>query len=237
MKKLILCALLIASGMVCRAQMADVSKPKALLAGVQSNMYNPVLSEDGTKLLFSASDFTDLRMYDFNNNVTVAVEATRQKAFKAHFKANKLSFGTSGARTDGKSLYITVDGVEKACRPVEGSNGYCWGKMSPDGTKVVFLAAGKGLYVADINGDVIAALGNYSAPVWFGNSHLVGENSTDDGHQYHSSQILLLDLDGNSQQLTRPESMSMSPAAAIDANRVVYTTVDGRLYELTVTLK
>lgn len=31
--------------------------------------------------------------------------------------------------------------------------------------------------------------------------------------------------------------MSMNPAAAISANRVVYNTIDGRLYEMTVTLK
>ena len=63
-------------------------------------------------------------------------------------------------------------------------------------------------------------------------------NAKDDGHQYMSSQIVLLSADGKQvQDLTKPESMSMNPAAAISANRVVYNTIDGRLYEMTVTLK
>ena len=85
---------------------------------------------------------------------------------------------------------------------------------------------------------MIARPGNYESPAWFGNDHLVVQNATDDGHQLHSSQILLLSLDGSEkQELTKPESMTMTPTASIKANKVVYSTITGRLYEMDVKLK
>lgn len=220
------------------AQLAYVSAPRALLNGVQSGMYNPVLSADGTMLMFSQDDYSDLRVYDFKDNVTEKVSATRRQAFRAHFTGEAVSFDTPQVRCEGSVIYISVRGVEKGYTPVECSAGYCWPSVSPDGTKVVFLAAGKGLVICDLKGNVLSQPGNYEAPVWFGNDHLVVQNATDDGHQIQSSQILLLTADGSATQaLTRPESMSMSPAAAIAADRVVYSTIDGRLYELTVKLR
>ena len=121
---------------------------------------------------------------------------------------------------------------------VHGYAGYCWPSLSPDGTKVMFVAAGKGIYITDLKGCILSQPGKYEAPVWYGNNHIVAMNAKDDGHQYMSSQIVLLSADGKQvQDLTKPESMSMNPAAAISANRVVYNTIDGRLYEMTVTLK
>lgn len=237
-KYLLVAAALLAMG-CAQAQLAEVSKPKALLQGVQSNMYNPVLSADGNQLMFSHNDYSDLRVYDFTDNVTRKVNANRRQAFKARFVGDKVSIdAASSVRCEGSTIYITVGGTETGYSPVECAAGYCWASPSPDGSKVVFLAAGKGLVVMDLKGNVLSRPGNYEAPVWFGNNHLVVQNATDDGHQIHSSQILLLTADGSQkQELTRPESMSMTPAAAIAANRVVYSTIDGRLYELEVKLK
>ena len=163
-------------------------------------------------------------MYDFKDNVTVKLNATKEQAFKARFVGNETSFDAPKVRTEGSELIITRNGVEKRYTPVECTAGYCWASMSPDGKKVVFLAAGKGLVVTDMEGRVIARPGNYESPAWF--------------HQLHSSQILLLSLDGSEkQELTKPESMTMTPTASIKANKVVYSTITGRLYEMDVKLK
>lgn len=238
MKKLILCAACLLGGLLTQAQIADVSAPRPLLKGVQSNIYNPVLSADGTKLLFSHSDFSDLRMYDFNDNVTVKLAADRREAFDAHFSGTEVTYAKPSVRCDGAKVIITVNGKERSFSPVQCDAGYCWASLSPDGKKVVFLAAGKGLVVMDLNGNILSRPGNYEAPVWYGNNHLVVQNATDDGHQLRSSQILLLTADGTTTQaLTKPESMAMTPAASIEAGRVVYSTIDGRLYEMNVNLK
>lgn len=238
MKKLILCAACILGTLWAQAQIAEVSTPRPLLKGVQSNIYNPVLSADGTKLIFTQSDYSDLRVYDFTDNVTKKINADRRQGFNARFDGTEVTFKPTAVRCDGAKVIITVNGKERSFSPVQCDAGYCWASLSPDGKKVVFLAAGKGLVVMDLNGNILSQPGNYEAPVWFGNDHLVVQNATDDGHQLHSSQILLLTADGSQvQALTKPESMSLSPAASIQANRVVYSTIDGRLYEMEVILK
>lgn len=215
------------------ADLAEVSTPVRLLGGVQSDMYNPVLSTDGSKLTFSRADYSNLREYDFNDNVTVNIGVTRAQAL--NYRPDQAAVSV---HSEGSELVITEHGTERRLHPVDCAAGYCWASISPDGTKIVFLAAGKGLVVCDMQGNVLSRPGNFEAPVWFGNDYLVVQNATDDGHQIHSSQIVLLKADGSAMQaLTKPESMAMTPAASISAGRIVYSTIDGRMYQMNVKLK
>lgn len=299
MKRLTL-GLCMAISLAASAQLADVGRPEAIMQGTHSDLYNPVLSRDGSKLLFSAADYSNLRIYDFASGAAATICTDARSGFDAQFTADgceviyvsqtdgadgrkyrrlrsydiargananlteparrieRPALGTEAidaridgttrrlgkravsraVRTEGSTLYITVDGKESAYSPVASEAGYLWESLSPDGTKVMFVAAGKGIVVTDLKGNVLARPGNYEAPVWFGNDHIVAMRATDDGHQYRSSQILLLSADGSaSQELTRPESMSMFPAASAEGGKVVYNTVDGRLYQLSVKLK
>lgn len=238
MKKLLITLTAVFSLAFVNAQMATVSTPQPLLKGVESDLYHPVLSADGTQLLFSNADYSNLRTYDFTSGAVKKIQADKDASLKAHFVDNKLSLETSASvRTDGSTLFINVNGVEKSFSPVESYAGYVWPSISPDGTKVMFVAAGKGIVIVDLNGNIISRPGKYEAPVWFGNDNILVQNATDDGHQFTSSQILLLNLDGTeSQAITHPESMTFSPAASIENGRVVYTTIDGRLYEVNVKL-
>ena len=64
--------------------------------------------------------------------------------------------------TRGATLYIVDEGgVTRSLQPVKNSNGYLWAKLSPDGTKVLFEAAAKGLFVCDLEGNVVAKLGEF----------------------------------------------------------------------------
>lgn len=263
------------------AQIADVSAAEPLLRGTQSNLYNPVLSPDGSRLLFSDADYSNLRMYDFSLGATVTVSPEARSGYDARFdtdgrgvtfttqapdhtggylrtvchydidsqtsravapaarrvQATPFRSGGSAVRTEDATLYITADGREQAYTPVDAV-AYLWASLSPDGTKAMFVAAGKGVYITDLQGRVLSFAGNYEAPVWFGNDCIVAQKSTDDGHQYRSSQIVLVKADGSAvQEITRPESMTFTPAASIAAGRIVYSTIDGYLYQVTATLK
>lgn len=241
-KKILLSALALTACVWTQAQIAEVSAPRPLLKGTQSEMYYPVLSADGTQLMFSKADYSDLRVYNYASGATKAVNTTRPEAFRARFVGDKVSTAQPATGTSvsvkGSKLIITTNGTSREYTPVDCYAGYCWPSLSPDGTKVMFVAAGKGIYITDLKGNILSHPGKYEAPVWYGNNHIVAMNAKDDGHQYMSSQIVLLSTDGAQvQNLTKPESMSMYPAAAISANRVVYNTIDGRLYEMTVTIK
>lgn len=141
-------------------------------------------------------------------------------------------------RTEGSQLIISRNGVEKSYTPVESVSGYIWASVSPDNTKIVFFSGAKGLIVTDLEGNILSRPGKYEAPSWFGNNHLVVQNATDDGHQLHSSQILLITLDGKqTQRLTAPESMTMEPEGDAESCTVWFSTIDGLNYRQSVKLK
>ena len=71
MKKLLLSVMAFVGVVSMNAQIADVESVTPLLKGVESEMHNPVLSADGSQLLFSECDYTGLRLEDFNDNVVV----------------------------------------------------------------------------------------------------------------------------------------------------------------------
>ena len=141
----------------------------------------------------------------------------------------------SAAWTEGSRVYVTVNGEERVFSPVDSWAGYLWASLSPDGRRVAFFAAGKGIVVIDLRGQVLAMLGNYEMPCWYNNDYLVAQNAKDDGHQFTSSQIVLLKADGTWQtELTRPESMTMHPTCG--GGKIVYTTIDGILHEMKINI-
>lgn len=279
------------------AQIAKVESVTPLLKGVESDVHHPVLSVDGSRLLFSSCNYTGLRMYDFNDNVVTKVSNEERAGFDASFSpdgseiyfvtqirdgvrnlrqvkkyniasrqiaemtqqgrvvgrpiATAKGFATTvdgtliatdakatRVRTEGSQLFITQNGVEKAYTPIKGSVGYIWASLSPDGSKVMFFAAAHGIVITDLDGNILSMPGNYEAPVWYGNNHIVAMNATNDGYNYHSSQIVLLSVDGSQkQELTKPESMTMNPTASFESGKIVYATIDGRLYQMNINLK
>jgi len=298
MRKTIL-MLALAAVATMNAQIATVVSTTPILKGVESDMNSPVLSPDGTKLLFCAANYSNLRMFDFVTGEITQVAKEDRAGFDAVFTPDskeiyfvterdhdhglkmrqlkkydiataktealseemrlvmrpavdnagyrvitdkkKLSKGkvALSVRVKESKLIITRNGVDHEYSPVDVYAGYLWPTLSPDGTKVAFVAAGKGVYVTDLEGNILAHLDNrrYEAPSWYGNDYIVTQLTTDDGHQLHSSQLVICSADGKvSQALTAPESMTMSPAADIDNNRIIYATVDGLLYEMKISL-
>jgi hypothetical protein len=163
-----------------------------------------------------------------------AVPASKGGAVKAPGRGYSSSADIgSAAWTEGSRVHVAVGGEERVFSPVDSWAGYLWASLSPDGKRVAFFAAGKGIVVIDLRGQMLAMLGNYEMPCWYNDDYLVAQNAKDDGHQFTSSQIMLLKADGSWQaELTKPASMAMHPTCGGD--RIVYTTVDGLLYEMKI---
>lgn len=135
--------------------------------------------------------------------------------------------------TTGSQLVVNIDGKESRYTPVESYAGYLWASVSPKGDKIAFFAAGKGIVVTDLQGKVLAQLGNYEMPCWYNNDYLVAQNASDDGYQYTSSQILLLKADGTFRhELTSKTSMTMQPTCG--GGKIAYTTIDGNITLITI---
>jgi len=164
------------------------------------------------------------------------VPATRGGALRApgHDYKSGGDIG-SAAWAEGSTLHVIVGGDERVFSPVNSWAGYLWASLSPDGKRVAFFAAGKGIVIIDLRGQMLAMLGNYEMPCWYNNDYLVAQNAKDDGHQFTSSQIMLLKADGTfTAELTKPSSMAMQPTCG--GGRIVYSTIDGLLYEMKINI-
>lgn len=98
--------------------------------------------------------------------------------------------------TRGDMLYL-VDGsgTTRALHPVKESNGYLWAALSPDGTRVLFEAASRGLFVCDLNGTIVAELGEFLMPCWYNNDYIIAMSNAGNTRT-NGSRIWLLGVDG-----------------------------------------
>ena len=124
--------------------------------------------------------------------------------------------------TRGSTLYLVdATGVSRALQPVDDSNGYLWASFSPDGTRVMFEAASHGVVVCDLNGSVIAELGEFLMPCWYNNDYIVAMSSEGSTH-VSDSRIWLLSIDGSViKPLTPKGEHAAQPMTA--GGKVVYT--------------
>lgn len=264
MKKQLLLACM-ASALTLSAQNVVVGTPQQLLKGVETAAYMPVLSKDGSMMLYNIDVNKGLKMYSFADDVSMTIEngdvfvlnagfdgtdnvtydksvpsgallersavSYNMNSHKAVAKVRKTASKGVEVSVDGSKLLISINGTVREYTPVECHAGYLCASVSPNGKYIAFQAGGKGVFITDLEGKIVASLGKYEFPAWCGNDYVVVQNATDDGHQLHSSQILLLKSDGSQQvQLTKPVSMSLNPTASADGSKVVYNTIDGRLY-------
>lgn len=100
------------------------------------------------------------------------------------------------AYTRGDQLMLVdATGVTRSLQPVKDSNGYLWASLSPDGTKVLFEAAARGLFVCDLNGRIIAELGEFLMPCWYNNDYIIAMSNAGNP-RISGSRIWLLSVDG-----------------------------------------
>lgn len=132
-------------------------------------------------------------------------------------------------------IYVVDGGKTTTLSPVSGSVGYLWASVSPDGSKICFEAAGKGVYVVNRQGRVLARLGYYMMPCWFGNNHIVAMNSSHGNIKIPGYMIYMLRADGNgAQALTDAKDGCIQPM--VSGNKVICTTKVGGVRILDVKL-
>ena len=104
----------------------------------------------------------------------------------------------------------------------------------PDGTKVCYFVCGRGCYVCDLKGNIVAELGKLHAAKWLDNNTIVAMNDTDNGVVITSSAIVAASLDGKRQTLTDAGMKAMYPYATADGKKVVFTTDEGETYMINI---
>lgn len=226
--------------------------------------YNPVISADGKSIIARNANYLKQTMSLYKINVdtkeTVTLAQDIEHINNIDFNGNNVTFATNGrtfkkSAITGKSInstepsiYVTEEdlklvvynnGVRTVVDPLSTSSrdvNYCWSSISPDKTKLLFVA-GNNAYVSDLNGKNLINLGAIHAPVWRGNDFVVGMLDEDNGHYYTASDIVIIKAKKGAQiQLLTPASseIKMYPSVSEDGNKIAYHTTDGKIYIMTI---
>ena len=157
-------------------------------------------------------------------------------------KMEKKALGSDKAKVEmpvvyvnqNHQLFVNNNGKTKQLAPLGNQCRYIWPSVSPDGTKALFFVSGKGAYVCNIDGSGVQSLGIVRAPKWYGNNLIVGMNDQDNGEVYTSSEIVVVDLQGNRQVLTDSNVIAMCPQPSADGSKIAFSTPTGEAYIINI---
>lgn len=163
------------------------------------------------------------------------VKGTKGLALIGESKSRDLKKAGTVAWTQGDRLMISVNGKVRQLRPVQGTVGLLWASVSPDGTRVAFEAATKGVYVCDLDGNHLTSLGMYLMPCWYNNDYLVAMSNAGN-IRISGSNIHLLKADGSfAQPLTDSKIAAIQPMVSND--KIVFTTKAGVVHVMTLSIQ
>ncbi len=133
-------------------------------------------------------------------------------------------------------LVLYKNGTRTELYPHGTDVNYIWSSISPDGTKILFNTR-KGTAVCDLNGKELVNLGNYNAPVWYGNDYVVATLEENDGHNYTGGAVVILSVDGQlKQQLTDMTEIAMTTSASYETGQIAYDDLDGNIRLMQISL-
>ncbi|MBQ2490686.1 MAG: hypothetical protein II539_03240 [Muribaculaceae bacterium] len=163
------------------------------------------------------------------------VKGTKGLALVGESKSRDLKKAGTVAWTQGDRLMISVNGKVRQLRPVQGTVGLLWASVSPDGTRVAFEAATKGMYVCDLDGNHLTSLGMYLMPCWYDNDYLVAMSNAGN-IRISGSNIHLLKADGSfARPLTDSKIAAIQPM--VSGDKIVFTTKAGVVHVMTLSIQ
>ncbi len=156
------------------------------------------------------------------------------QAEKKVYRSAKITKPYAFTRAD--RLYVVQGKRTTVSQPAGPCAGYLWAQVSPDGTRVLFEAAGRGLYVCDISGNVIQRLDKCLMPSWYDNTHILAMGNNGNVQRDIQSEIIMLDTNaGSAPMLLTAQEGGIQPAVGPD-RQIVYTTKQGTVKLMTLTI-
>ena len=200
-------------------------KYSSLIAQSLSSM-NEIVIEANTRNL---SEAVVLK----NGNAAYTKEEKLQVADINSGKSLSASTSEPVVYIENGAISMFNNSTKKILKPL-GEGNYLWQSISPDGTKLLFTAAGKGTFISDLKGKIITNRGYANAPRWSPNGkYVVYMNDKDDGHKLLSSDVYIIGADGQYRtRVTSTEDAIEIYPEWLTSNKILYGTTGGVIYSI-----
>lgn len=231
MKRLIFLCSIIALTFPADAQSIRVKKIRQVR--VEHDAYHPSFKDNSHLILLSGRDQQPVSLYNTRTRRDKPVSELQMEPGSNH------AAGAIQAKVDGKKIEMTIPGKAPVKIAPVGEVFYIWVSVSPDQQRLLFTAAGKGTYVSDLDGNIMADLGILNAPSWLNNEWVLGMNDRDDGHQVISSDVHAVHVEsGRRENLTAEiQGIALYPKASTDADRVAFHNLKGEVFTMKIKIK
>jgi len=223
--------------------------------------YAPIYSATGQKIYYRADEYEGIKKYSSLVEYDLKTKTENKLIERQRFVSapqpcgNNLIYTVENnlkrSRIDNhsedrndKEIYVMIEnqkialyinGTKTILAPLNEGN-YIWPQLSPDRSRLMFTFTGKGTYISDLNGSNLVQLGYLNAPQWLNNSWVAGMRDKDNGYFFTESDLYAVSTDGkNTVRLTQtPEIIEMYPSSTATGDRIVYHTIKGEIYMLSL---
>ena len=197
--------------------------------------YNVQVSQDGKEVVYRETSF-DRNNLRQNKIIRMNMSNQRQNVVARGQRDMKLMATSDNLTTiviADRKIVLKHNGLSTTLAPNGMNESYLWPSVSPDGKKICYYVAGKGCFVANIDGSNPQFIArDCRAAKWYNNNTIVAMADEDDGHFTTASAIVAYSLNGQKQVLTSNKMIAMYPYAA--ENMIVFSTLKGETYMLNI---
>jgi hypothetical protein len=190
------------------------------------------LNDNSNKII--QKDLRNVKLLNYRQSNTVGY-ASENGIMKVETSAENSSSEIS-VIADAEGIHLFIGGKEKTLKPL-GDGNYIWSSLSPDGEKILFNFPGKGSYVCDLSGKLLFKVGFANYPSWSRDGNwIVYMKDFDNGSEITSSDIYIKKYLGKDEfNLTNTEDViELYPSYSQFADEVLYNTIDGVIYKLSL---
>ena len=201
----------------------------------QTSVYEQDI-KSGTKnlLLKNARNLSSL---SYRNNNLSFTQAGNLKVYSKGIK-NSETDQQQVFTDENLNLVLYQSGAQKILNPL-GTGNYIWVSLSPDGNKILFNKTGKGTYICDLQGNIIADLGRIHAAKWSDDGKwIIGMDDYDDGQKYTRSKIILISSDGKTKNVIELKDIPIAlyPDISKNNSKIVFNNDRGEIYLIKIRL-
>lgn len=193
---------------------------------------NPQILPDGT-IKYKKVTFIDGRKH-----TEYIVSSLNKKISNTQNKKTTIINLAKAKSSAKKIVYIDSRGNQKELQPA-GNVYYIWVSLSPDNSKILFTASGKGTFVSDTTGKILYKLGKLNASSWVNNEWVIGMDDKDDGEVLLSSTIDAIHISTAKRVklVNKENKIAVYPQVSPTLDRILFTNAKGEAYYANIRIK